>query len=176
MTMTIDPRATLFALFALGACTDVPAPCDDDDAGTTTSPGDPLCPDDLDPGWPGEAPVDVLAFDCYQAPSDTQRVTCYVAMFLEVGHPGDLAVEVSGIGVVGWNENPWNAEAGPWENAALVGGGGGLDCGAVSINGAAVHENANGDRYFDIVLTDDSLGLYTSQRIRLTDGGPVIGG
>ena len=96
-----------------------------------------------------------------------------VLLYVEPGHRANVAIEGSGSGALGWNETPFNADAGPLENAELVGAG--IDCGQVSVNAAYIGPSLlTGDRFVDVTCTDHDIGLYSASRVYLTPAGPVI--
>lgn len=142
-----------------GGCTDEAD--ETDGAGLEADP----C-EDLPADWPGEDQVAVRVLSCEELPGDTRRYTCAVAVYLEDGHAGDFALESSGAGVLPWNAYPWNADAGDLEDAELVGAG--VMCGSIAVNTSTISTwNGDGQRFFDVVISDDTAGLFTLDRVFL---------
>lgn len=114
--------------------------------------------------WPAEdVPVAIDVLDCVNA---NGYISCEVALFVPEGHPAEVWINMPGGDASGvpWNDAQWNADAGRWEDADLVGVG--AECGFVSVRSTAL---AVGDwleigvaagGWFDVsVVTIEANGL-----------------
>jgi hypothetical protein len=145
----------ILTLTILTLACDTGQPCSFDDLGET---GEPLqaCLDDVPNDWPS-TPVACRVIACHQDLDDPdQPLICSAVIHVEPGHWGNISIESSGSGELGWNEQPFNAEADRWENAEFIGSG--TECGTISVNAEP----------------DMDLGLYTFSRVYLTPNGPVV--
>jgi hypothetical protein len=182
-----SPMKRFSNLFALLTCTLVACDCDyvppsDDETGTTGTMGDgdgdsdgeqPPCPG-LPLDWPSGEPIGCKPLGCVL--DDGGRLTCVAAMYVAPGHWGDFAISPSAGPIAGeapWNEWPYNADAGTWEDAEYVGQG--VVCGTFAFNTAELEAGAvGGPPFVEISCTDWTAGWFTTARVLLTEQGPVV--
>ena len=98
-------------------------------------------------------PVDCEILECLI--DDTSHASCAFAVWLPAGETGEIGVRVPGTTELGWNELPWNLEAGVWEDPYLVGAG--VKCGG-----------------FELDLTDRWQGAIELSCTRHGQGGGVV--
>ena len=95
---------------------------------------------------------------------------CDASWSLPDGHRGDFAIGTPSNQP--WNELPYNADAGAWENADYRGGDSSA-CGHVSIDTALIQPHG-GERSVLLICDDMTMHQFEVHRIRLTDAGPLI--
>jgi hypothetical protein len=142
-----SPMKRFSNLFALLTCTLVACDCDyvppSDDETGTT-------------GTMGDGDGD----------SDGEQPPC-PGLPLDSPSAGPIAGEAQ------WNEWPYNADAGTWEDAEYVGQG--VVCGTFAFNTAELEAGAvGGPPFVEISCTDWTAGWFTTARVLLTEQGPVV--
>lgn len=118
---------------------------------------------------------DCALFDCVQDFDDPDgEIVCSAVVQADGGHWLDFAISTPTTGDLSWNELPWDADAGAWEDADLIAPGGD-SCGTIRFNAEAIAPDPNtpGERYVDLVCTDWTAGVFTTSRVYLTPYGPI---
>lgn len=160
----------MLILTLLSACTDDGfTDLTDDEAGETGFDGVLPCID-LPDDFPS-AEVDCRALDCEIAAGPDAKLMCSAVLSIPEGQAADFALITSSPGAteLSWNELPWNAEAGSWENAEMVGIG--TTCGYFNINTATILPGHDGARFVELVCSGSG---FATSRVYLTDDGPLI--
>jgi hypothetical protein len=152
----------------MGLCGCTEDPLDgNDEAGETGFDGELPCVD-LPADFPN-AEVDCRALNCSISDDRDRKLVCSAVLHTPDGEPADFALATSSPGgELHWNELPWNAEAGSWENAEMIGIG--TTCGYFAINTATILPDFQGDRYVELVCAG---GSFNTSRVHLTLDGPV---
>ena len=95
---------------------------------------------------------------------------CDAIWSLPDGHRGSFAIGTPGDQP--WNELPYNANAGDWEDADYQGGDASA-CGHVSVDTAMIEPREDGERSVLLICDDVTMHRFEVHRIRLTDAGPL---